>query len=210
MKKINLLGLSVMTAMLLSACGGGGSGGSAPATVTPVDTSAGPLSKYAGVWNQGCQNHGIETTTITATNAGSALSMSQKIEYYENVNCTGAIVATGTYTSPVLVAQQVRTEANATVKMLTGETVASSVDVVNATANGAVINFVGSAVSSSVANGKTTWKFVFKDTTITQTIEVSSGSVQGAFMLRNGELFFVQAIGNSTTAFAVDSRYVRG
>ncbi|MFZ6775897.1 hypothetical protein ACO0LD_03630 [Undibacterium sp. Ji83W] len=208
MKEIKLIGLSVMTAMLLAACGGG-SGGSAPATVTPVDTSTGPLSKYAGVWNQGCVNHGIETITVAATSAGSALSVSQKIEYYENVNCTGAIVATGTYTSPVLVAQHIRTEANATVKMLTGETVASSVDLVNATANGAVINFVGSAVSSTVVNGKTTWKFVFKDTTITQTIEVSSGSAQGAFMLRNGELFFVQAIGNSPTAFAVDSRYIR-
>ncbi|MBC3918110.1 hypothetical protein H8L32_11530 [Undibacterium sp. CY18W] len=209
MKEIKLLGLSVVTAMLLAACGGG-SGGSAPATVAPVDTSSGPLSKYAGIWNQGCQNHEIETTTITATSGGSALSMAQKIEYYENLNCTGAIVATGTYTSPILVAQHVRTEANATVKMLTGETVASSVDVVNATANGAVVNFVGSAVSSSVVNGKTTWKFVFKDTTITRTIEVSSGSVQGAFMLRNGELFFIQAIGNSNTAFAVDSRFVRG
>ncbi|MFZ6719664.1 hypothetical protein [Undibacterium sp. Ji49W] len=208
MRKIKLISLSVLSAMVLAACGGG-SGGSATATVAPVDTSSGPLSKYAGVWNQGCQNHEIETTTITATSGGSALSMAQKIEYYENLNCTGAIVATGTYTSPILVAQHVRTEANATVKMLTGETVASSVDVVNATANGAVINFVGSAVSSSVVNGKTTWKFVFKDTTITQTIEVSSGSAQGAFMLRNGELFFAQAIGNSSTAFAVDSRFVR-
>ncbi|MFZ3000569.1 MAG: hypothetical protein WA071_09565 [Undibacterium umbellatum] len=29
-------------------------------------------------------------------------------------------------------------------------------------------------------------------------------------MLRNGELFFVPVIGSSTTAFAVDSQFVRG
>ncbi|MFZ6876062.1 hypothetical protein ACO0LF_28705 [Undibacterium sp. Di27W] len=208
MKEIKLIGLSVMAAVLLAACGGGSGGGSTSA-VTPADASSGPLSKYVGVWNQGCQNHEIFTTTISATSGGTALSVSQKMEYYENANCTGAIVATGTYASPFLVAQHVRTEANASVKMLTGETVASSVDVVNATASGGAINFVGSAVSSSVVNGKTVWKFVFKDATLTQTIEVSSGSRQGAFMLRNGELFTIQAIGSSSTAFAVESRYVR-
>ncbi|MCH8621015.1 hypothetical protein [Undibacterium sp. TS12] len=208
MKQIKLAGFSAIMAMLLAACGGG-SGGSTPATVAPADTGTGPLSKYAGVWNQGCQGRIMETTTITSGSGGSALSVSRKIEYYENLNCAGAVVAMGTYNAPILSAQHVRTEANASVKMLTGETVASSVDVVNASANGAVISFVGNAVSSSVVNGKSVWKITLKDTVFTWTEEVASGSSQGAFMLRNGELFTIQAVGNSATTFAVESRYVR-
>lgn len=208
MREIKLISLSVLSAMVLAACGGGSGGGTSSTTV-PTDTSAGPLSKYVGVWNQGCNNHEFVTTTLAATSGGTSLSVTQKTEFFENTNCTGAVVATGTYAQPFLVAQHVRTEPNASVKMLTGETVTASIDVANATASGGAITFVGSAVSSSVVNGKTVWRIAFKEGTLTQTVEIKSGTSQGAFMLRNGEFYTLQVVGNSTTSFAVESRYIR-
>jgi hypothetical protein len=202
LKKIAIL---TVIAMGISACGGGGGGSDAAATTAVV----GPLTKYEGTWGQGCDSHERTTYNFTASNGGTSLAITEKSEYFDNAGCTGAIVATGTYSRPEIVAQYNKTEANAPVKMLTGQMVTGSVDVVTAEGSGEAINFTGSGVTSSVVNGKTVWHIVYNGGSNDLTVDIKTGSQQGGLLLLNGELLELDLANASATSFNVNSRYIR-
>lgn len=184
---------------VLAACGGGGDAS------TSAPTSAGPLAKYEGVWQPvaGCNSHRRETSTLAASNSGTTLSNTFKVEYFANADCTGAVVATGTYGKPMLTMQHIETVAAATSKLLTGETVTAAVDRVTVTAAVATFSYTGSGVTSTyVSGGKTYTHIVYTNgSTDTQADPVTGTTLEAAVLLRNSELFLLLPIGNSTTSF---------
>ena len=189
----------------LAACGGGDS---APATNAPV-TSVGPLTKYEGVWQDDCTGHQRETYTFVASNSGTTLSNTSKNEFFENANCTGAVVATGTYAKPMMIMQHIETVAGASVKLLTGVTITSSIDRVTASSTaGNNLTYVGSGVkSTSVSAGATTAHIVYPNgsTDITNDA-LPTTSMQVAILLENGKFSTLVPIGNSTSTFREQDR----
>lgn len=91
MNKTNFT-LGVLATLLLTACGGGGSTASPPSKV----------ASYAGVWVGTCDGHTLFDVTFRET-AGvkDTLTLTSKTEYYAQTGCTGAVVATETYTADV-------------------------------------------------------------------------------------------------------------
>lgn len=201
--KVTLAGIALT---VLAACGGGGDAS------TSAPTSAGPLAKYEGVWQPvaGCNNHRRETYTLAASNSGTTLSNTFRVEYFANADCTGAVVATGTYGMPMLTMQHIETVTAATSKLLTGETVAAAVDRVTVTAAVATFAYTGSGVTSTyVSGGKTYTHIVYTNgSTDTQTDPVNGTTLQAAVLLRNSEFFTLLPIGNSTSAFQAVDRLV--
>lgn len=190
----------------LAGCGGGGGGGS-DNSANPSD--AGPLAKYAGTWVQGCNNHNRETTILTSSNNGTTLTHNLKDEYFANADCSGAIVATGTYESPPYIIQSNETVTNATVKMLSGGIISATVDRVTSTNTGSSIKYVGSGVTSSTIIGNKTYShIVYNNGSTDLQNDNSSGGGQGALLLLNGELLVLNPVSNSVTSFDVFSRYI--
>jgi hypothetical protein len=199
-------GSLVVAVIGLAGCGGGGSSSSGGGTNS---TDTGPLAKYAGTWVQGCNNHNRETTIMTSSNNGSSLTHNSKDEYFANADCTGAIVATGTYESPPYIIQSIETVTNATVRMLTGGIISATVDRVTSTNTGSSIKYVGSGVTSSTVIGNKTYThIVFNNGSTDLQSDNSSGGGQGALLLLNGELLVLNPVSNSLTSFDVFSRYI--
>jgi hypothetical protein len=86
---------TIALATMLVACGGGGS-----STIDPKN----PMIKYVGTYS-GCNNHQELTTTISATGSYQAY-IDTKTDFYQNSDCTGAIVGTHTNSSPVTATYQ--------------------------------------------------------------------------------------------------------
>lgn len=103
----------VLCSITLVACGGGGGGGGAapvadvlvvppikdpysPPPVPAVSLAAADLLAYEGYWKQACDNH-KQITTILVFEAPRVFTASPRKDYFENANCTGAIVAVGSY-----------------------------------------------------------------------------------------------------------------
>lgn len=185
-------------AMLTSACGGGGGSDTSQPTLPPV---AQPLAKYAGAWKTACKFHQRETYTLTTSANATQLSIVDQSDYYDNDDCTGAVVATGVYSQPVANLLYASTVANATVKLQTGETVSDTVDRGTGTATSATLSFSGSGVTSAVVNGKTVWHIVYNGGSTDVHVESVSGASPGGLLIRGGQLYFLTAQANSSTAF---------
>ena len=193
-------GLVLLTT--LAACGGG-SAGSDQGIPTQV---AGALQKYEGVWVRPCAAHNRDTMTLTASNSGATLSFNIKTEYFANVDCTGAVVATGTYAQAATVLQYTSTVKDANVRMPSGETVTANVDQGNATATTTPITFSGSGVTSTTVNGKTVWHIQFSQGSTDVQTNLGTGVTSASLALRNGELLVLSVSGNSGNTFNVETR----
>jgi hypothetical protein len=192
-------GLVLLTA--LAACGGsGGSDQGIPAQV------AGALQKYEGVWIRPCAAHNRDTMALAAGNNGATLSFTIKTEYFANADCTGAVVATGTYRQPSIVMQYTGTVKEASVKLRNGETVTTSVDQGTTTATSEAIAFTGSGVTSSVVGGRTVWHITFSQGATDVYANLNTGTGKTALTLRNGELLVLEASGNAGNTFDETSR----
>ena len=102
------------------------------------------------------------------------------------------------------------TVANATVKLLTGQTIQANVDRISAVGSGAAITFAGSGVSGPTnVGGKQTWRITYSGGYTDVQFEPLSGTTEGAFLLQNGELLALSPVGNSTTSYVVDTKYKR-
>lgn len=207
MKYPTILALALST-IFLAACGGGEAEVGVPAT-TP-GTAVGPLAKYEGIWQHGCDGHERTTYTLVASNNGTTLTTIYKNEFFANAGCTGAVVATGTYPAPILTMQYIETVANASVKFLTGTTAASSIDRVTASSTaGNHLTYVGSGVTSSSVNaGATTARIVYPNGSTTTTHDATpTTSMQAAILLGNGTFSTLLPIGSSTTTFQEKDRF---
>lgn len=214
----------VLSSSILVACGGGGSdapassssglstsasspSGSSPSTVSPASAA---LAKYEGVWRQDCDNHMRLTKTSTATSS-TTFSVITKEEYFDNPDCTGALVATGSYGQPEETVQYAATLANASVTLLTGETVVSDIDPATSVLVVAPFSFTGSGVTSSVTFGSTTVTRIDYTNGYANVLHnaLNGQTTNGALLVRNDELLALVSIGTSTTSFQVNHRYIR-
>ncbi|MEO8118798.1 MAG: hypothetical protein ABI606_05695 [Rhodoferax sp.] len=209
----------VLSSSILVACGGGGSDAptSSPSGVSlsaGSPTTASPaieaLVKYEGVWREDCKDHMRLTKTATAT-SGTTFSVSTKEEYFDNADCTGALVATGSFSQPDEAVQYSATLVNASVTLLTGETIVSNVDPATSVLAVAPFTFTGSHVTSTYALGTTFARIEYADGSyvIVQRQALNGGTTHGALLLRNDELLALVPTGGSTTSFQVNHRYIR-
>lgn len=197
-------------ATVLTACGGGGGGAGSGAAPLPDPTpSTGPLKKYEGAWIAPCEGHSRETTSMVAANNGNTLQLNLKTDFYANTGCTGVIIATATYSGPVITLNFTSTVKNASVKLASGETVTADVDVGGTVAAGQTATITGTGVTSRIVNGKTVWTFAFSEGSAEAQFEPVTGTGTGALTLRNGELWSLTVSGTSGTAFNLENRLTR-
>jgi len=93
MKKLfKIFSLIAVALTTLTACGGGGG--------SVGDNTAVPLTKYVGSYQSCNGNHTSNITKISEA-ASTSLTASLRFDYYENANCTGPIVGTLLFPSPL-------------------------------------------------------------------------------------------------------------
>lgn len=213
----------VLSSLILVACGGGGSDAPASSTFgsSPSDspTAGSPplslaneaLSKYEGVWREDCDPlfHMRLTKTSTAT-SGTTFSVVTKEEYFEKADCTGALVATGSYGRADEDVQYSPTLAGASVTLPT-ETIVSNVDPATSVLAVAPFIFTGSGVTSTYIGDTMVATIKYADGTSVPIVrpKINGQTTHGAFLLRNDELLALVPIGDSTTSFKVNHRYIR-
>ena len=218
----------VLSSSILVACGGGGSdapasptagsstsgssttgsstSGSSPPAVSPASPE---LAKYEGAWRENCVDHLRFTKTLIATGSAT-FSVATKEEYFDNADCTGAVVATGSYGVPDENVHY-ETALPASVTLLTGENITADVNPATSVYAEATFSITGSGV-----------KFPqFVGTTMLARVEYAGGYViverpalngqttYGALLLHNDELLALVPIVGLTNSFKVNHRYVR-
>ncbi|MDO8449558.1 MAG: hypothetical protein Q7T10_12220 [Rhodoferax sp.] len=207
----------LLSSMMLVACGGGGGSVSSDASSSSAAASSGVspasvyLSQYEGVWRQDCVAHMRLTRTNTATGSDT-FSVTTKQEYFDNADCTGALVATGGFGQPDETVRFTATLTDATVQLTPSETIVAAVDPATSVLAVAPFTFTGSGVvSTSSALGTTFARIEYAngDFVVAQGLALTGQTTKGALMIRNGELLALVPIGTSTTSFQVNRRYIR-
>ena len=192
--------LAIASALVLSGCGGGGGGDSAVAA--PKATPA--LAKYVGSW-QICYPSGAKSTLSMTLSADESLDYKSVLEYFENNNCTGAVVATRTTNKTINIT---RTSAQDVSVALPPSTVASNIstDNVSVSISAGRVSYVGSGVTYDAANNL----WCVKNNTGSSCESdkgIEAASVVTDRMYTNGAtLYFITVSG--TTA-KVDSSYTK-
>lgn len=186
-------------------------GGAVPTSPPPMTSAVNPeLSKYEGIWRKDCVDHMrlIMTATATGTNT---FSVTRNEQHFANADCTGDIVANGNYGVTDETVQYTTPIENASVQMLAGTTIVTSVDPGNSVLANARFNFTGSGVlTTEFALGTTFARIKYAEKEVVLSRGALSGqSTSGALLLLNGELLSLVAIENSTASFRVNQRYIR-
>ena len=187
--------------------------GAAP-TITPVagtSLASVELAKYEGVWQQACVNHMRRTTTLVATSAN-VFTVTPQENLFANADCTGAIVATGSFGKAQETVHYRASLPDASVKLLDGTIIQTGVDPATSTLSIAPFTFTGSGVRRTlfIEGGKTltTIAYASGDVVIVRDA-VNGGTLEGGLALRNGELLALVPVAGSTTSFSVNQRFVR-
>lgn len=204
----------LLSLIMLVACGGGGSGSSGSSGSSAVSPASAELAKYEGVWRQDCVDHMRLTMTMTSTATGSTtFSVMKKEEHFDNADCTGALVATGSFGQPDETVQYSATLADASVKLLTGAIINANVDPATSVLAVATFTVTGSGVKSTTLVGTTMFariEYADGGYVVIQRQAINGETTHGALLLRNGELLaLVPRIGGSATEFQVNHRYIR-
>jgi hypothetical protein len=149
------------------------------------------------------------TKTFIATGSAT-FSVATKEEYFDNADCTGALVATGSYGVPDENVQY-ETALPASVTLLTGENITA--DINPATSKYAVATFgiTGSGVKSPQLVGTTLYARVeyTGGYVIVERPALNGQTTQGALLLLNDELLALVPIVGFTNSFKVNHRYIR-
>ena len=193
------IGACAVLGTVLCACGGGGSNsGTTGPTVAPVSA---PLTKYAGAWNDVCQFHHQETVTVIPSSDGSSASLSDQIQYFANQDCTGGVVAIGTYSQPIATLKYSTTVSGASITLQDGTSISATVDTGTATGSNATISFAGSGVTSSVVNGQTVWTITYNGGSTQANISSVSGASPAGLLLLNNQLYILTKNGTGTNSY---------
>lgn len=220
--------LLVLSSMALAACGGGGGGGadagagagadSGSATTTasgpPVDPgvtlASVELAKYEGVWRQDCVDHMKRTATLVATGAR-VFTVTPQEQLFAYADCTGAVVATGSFGTFQETVQYQEIQPNASITLSNGEVITASVDLGTSVQSVATFVYTGSGVTNTIDGPTTTLTHVvYADGSANILRAKANGqTTSGGLLLFNGELLAVVPLAGSTTAFVVNQRYIR-
>ncbi len=202
--------LAAVAAIVMTGCGGSGgsSGGTtAPPPVATVPPSA--LAAYVGTWVSACDERELNTVTITrAAGSADAIVVSYKSDYYANLNCTGAIVATWTQSADVSAVYAGSVDSSIVFTPGTSAT-AARVDKVTATLPAHTESVVGSNVTHTVRNGQAMWCIDFgggNSSCIYDQGAQPSQTVAGGLYLRGNELF---ELSPSESTYVVNERFTR-
>src|SRR5450830_1128701 len=181
--------------------------GSSTPAVSPASAE---LAKYEGAWHENCVDHLRFTKTFIATGS-TTFSVASKEEYFGYADCTGAVVATGSYGVPDENVQYA-TALPASVTLLTGENITTDVDPATSVFAVATFDINGSGVTSKSLVGTTMFvRIDYADggyVVITRPA-LNGQTTYGALLLRNDELLALVPIVGLTNSFKVNHRYIR-
>ncbi|MDC8756445.1 hypothetical protein [Janthinobacterium fluminis] len=197
----NLVALSA-TLALLAGCGGGGSS----ASDTP-GTSAPALAIYAGTWVEQCDGHQQFSLTMTLASNGT-LSASAKTQYYDEVGCTGAIVATSLESQDNQISHTGTTNANVVLSP-NGQATPIKFDNVSVTVAPFKRTISGPAVTAGVNHGVAQHCIAFKDGSgiCVDDQGIQEGKViKGGLYTRSNEFFLLIP---ATNSYVVDEYYTK-
>ncbi|WPC66260.1 vacuolating cyotoxin family protein [Rhodoferax ferrireducens] len=149
------------------------------------------------------------TKTFIATGSNT-FSVATKEEYFDNADCTGAVVATGSYGVPDENVQYAPA-LTASVTLLTGENITADVNPATSVYAVATFSITGSGVKSTELIGTTLYaRIEYTGGYVTPPHPALNGqTTQGALLLRNDELLALVPIVGFTNSFKVLHRYAR-
>jgi len=157
------------------------------------------------------------TKTFIATGS-TTFSVATKEEYFDNADCTGALVATGSYNVPDENVQYAANLANASVTLLTGVNITADVNPATSVFAVATFDINGSGVTFKSLVGTTMFVHIdYADggyVAITRPA-LNGQTTYGALLLRyndlllKDELLALVPIVGSTNSFKVNHRYIR-
>lgn len=186
---------------LLAACGGGGG------SSTDAGPSAAPLSVYAGNWQAPCDDHELDSLTITAKTDGS-LEVVSKSEYFLTTNCSGTPVATQTTTANPTVTYT--GSADTPIKLSnTGATTTVRLDKINVTVPSYRLAVTGAGVKYGIDQGQGQWCFstsATSSTCIHDTPAEPARTTAGGIYISGNSLYLLSQVGNT---YIADESYTR-
>lgn len=151
------------------------------------------------------------TKTFNATGSNT-FSVATKEEYFDNADCTGALVATGSYGVPDENVHY-ETALEVSVTLLTGVNITAEVNrATSVYAAGATFTITGSGVKFPQFVGTTMWarvEYADGGYAIVERAALNGQTTYGALLLRNDELLALLPISGLTNSYKVNHRYVR-
>ena len=150
------------------------------------------------------------TKTLIATGSAT-FSVATKEEYFDNADCTGAVVATGSYGVPDENVQYAPALA-ASVTLLTGENITADVNPATSVYAEATFSITGSGVKFPQFVGTTMLarvEYADGGYVIVERPALNGQTTSGALLLRNDELLALVPIAGFTNSFKVLHRYVQ-
>lgn len=228
----------VLCSMTLVACGGGGGDNSAGAVVPVTDVlvvqpasfpplpppvpdafaslAAIDLKPYEGNWKQACVSH-KQITTVLVFEDARVFTASPRKDYFENADCTGAIVAVGsydTYREKVTVAENLQA---ASVVLVSGSAsvardVNPAVSIVSTTSyklfnvsgNGVTIDNSIPGIPVTYVNYPDGSKEVFLPEP-----KFDGGNTTGALLIESSEFLTLNVVIADSPAYSVNQRFYR-
>ncbi|MDD2880778.1 MAG: hypothetical protein PHQ58_10090 [Rhodoferax sp.] len=131
---------------------------------------------------------------------------------FANADCTGALVAIGSFGKAQETVQYGATLPNVSVILQDGSTILANVDPATSTLSVAPFVFTGSGVVRTlyIEGGKTLTTLAYAGGNVDVARDsVNGGTTQGGLMLRAGELLALVPVAGATTSYRVNQRFTR-
>ena len=196
----------LLTSTLLAACGGGSSSPDT-GTGTGTGTVTAPLSVYAGAWQAPCDDHELDSVTLSAK-ADGTLEVVTKAEYFLASNCGGTPLATQTTSANASIT--FTGSADSPIKLTTsGATTTLKLDKVNVAIPAYKTLLTGSAVQYLIEQGQGKWCFSIGSSSSTCVLDTGTepASATSGAMYINGNTLYLLSLANGT--WVPDETYTR-
>lgn len=167
-------GIAVAACCAISGCGGGGGGDAGSGG------GAAPLGKYEGTYSYCDGNERLQL--VVATTANGRVTLAPKSDFYRDANCTGAIVGTEVFSSPLTASFQASESAVVTGWPTLNSAATYTVDRVTISVPALTITLTGTGVS--IVNGKLCVTYSNGRTCLDET-SASATTFDGGLVLTN-------------------------
>jgi hypothetical protein len=175
------------------------------------------LAKYLGVWRQACVDHKRLTTTLAAT-TNDNFTVTPLEMHYANKDCTGDVVATGSYGGPSETVKY-SDSVNASITLKDGSTIQKDVNAATSSIATATFTLTGSGVKGNTNIGGTTYTQIqYADVVLPVLYKertLNGGTTYGALLLLNESspneelLTLIPVAGAPNYAFKVNLQFFR-